>query len=482
MWSLKTAQRALIAAGCMAMIYTQFTMSPATIEFARSLGATGLHIGILGALPTLMLFFQFLAAIVANHLEYRRWLWLPISILQRLILVPVALVPWLLPSLSDTAWLWWLIVLTAVNHALIHFTTPLWLSWLGDYLPHKGLNHYWGYRQVWMYWTGAISLLGGAIFLAESGLDIKYGFAWLVGVGSIFGVFDILFYMKIEEPPVAKVKEPKLKKVLMTPFLDPNFRSYISFTCFWHFAAMLGAPFISYYLLEYTGMDVFRLLLLWTCAWLGGAIFSKRLGSMADHYGNRPVLILCTAFKSTNMIGLLFLPKDPTLAFWIMVPVFIIDSLLNAGIAIANNGFMLKNSPSENRTMYIAAGTALAGLVGGITSILAGAFLVMSSGWSVTILGKEFNNFHLIFFISLLMRLVAAFYARSVREPDSHWTAQVIMKLVGVTPFRMMRFPVGLYRSFRTDELRELSPKERRKQSRLEKAKQTQNAGSGSVE
>jgi hypothetical protein len=47
------------------------------------------------------------------------------------------------------------------------------------------------------------------------------------------------------------------------------------------------------------------------------------------------------------MIGLLFLPKDPTLAFWIMVPVFIIDSLLNAGIAIANNGFMLKNSPSE---------------------------------------------------------------------------------------------------------------------------------------
>ncbi|MFN3164053.1 MAG: hypothetical protein ACE37N_11375 [Pseudohongiellaceae bacterium] len=120
----------------------------------------------------------------------------------------------------------------------------------------QAFNHYWGYRQVWMYWTGAISLLGGAIFLAESGLDIKYGFAWLVGVGSIFGVFDILFYTKIEEPPVAKVKEPKLKKVLMTPFLDPNFRSYISFTCFWHFAAMLGAPFISYYLLEYTGMDV----------------------------------------------------------------------------------------------------------------------------------------------------------------------------------------------------------------------------------
>ena len=454
MWSLKTAQRALIAAGCMAMIYTQFTMSPATIEFARSLGATGWHIGILGALPTMMLFFQFLAAVVANNLEYRRWLWLPISILQRLILVPIALMAWLFPEMSQSAELWWLIILTAVNHALIHFTTPLWLSWLGDYLPHKGLNHYWGYRQVWMYWTGAISLLGGAIFLAKSGLDIGDGFAWLVGIGALFGVFDILFYMKIEEPPVTKVKEPKLKKVLMTPFQDPNFRSFISFTCFWHFAAMLGAPFISYYLLDYIGMDVFRLLLLWTCAWLGGAVFSRHLGSLADHYGNRPVLILCTAFKSTNMIGLLFLPRDPTLAFWIMVPVFIVDSLLNAGIAIANNGFMLKNSPSENRTMYIAAGTAFAGLVGGVTSILAGGFLVLASDWSITVFGSVYNNFHMIFAFSLLMRLIAAVYARTIREPDSHWTSQVVMKLVGVTPFRMLRFPVGLYRSFRPEELR----------------------------
>ncbi|WP_299467530.1 MFS transporter [uncultured Gimesia sp.] len=462
MWSQKIAQRAIIVAGCMAMIYTQLTMSPATIEFARSLGATGWHIGILGALPTLMLFMQFVAAVLANHLQYRRWIWFSFCILQRLILIPVAAVPWLFPDMSDQGWLWMLIILTALNHALIHFTTPLWLSWMGDYLPHLGLNRYWGIRQLWMYWSGAISLLGGAIFLAESGLGIQQGFAVLICIGAAFGIIDILVFLKVDEPPVTQMKEPKLREVFSTPFHDQNFRSFISFTCFWHFAAMLGAPFISYYLLDYIGMDVFRLLLLWTCSWIGGAIFSKRLGQMAEHFGNRPMLILCTAFKSTNMIGLLFLPREPTIAFWIMVPIFIVDSLLNAGIAIANNGFMLKNSPAENRTMFIAAGTAVAGMVGGLTSILAGGFLVLSSGWNASFWGMEFNNFHVLFATSLIMRLVAAVFARTIREPESHWTSQVVVQLVGVTPFRILRFPVGLYRSFLSDDDPSLSRKENR--------------------
>src|SRR5690606_6980162 len=110
------AQLAIMIAGCLAMVYTQLTMSPATIEFARNFGATGLHIGILGALPTGMLFMQFLAALAANHLKYRRRLWFWVTFAQRLLLLPLALGPWLLPGLSDQFWLWVLIWLTAVNH------------------------------------------------------------------------------------------------------------------------------------------------------------------------------------------------------------------------------------------------------------------------------------------------------------------------------------------------------------------------------
>lgn len=431
------------------MVYTQFTMSPATIEYARSLGATGFHIGVLGALPAAMLFMQFLAAIVANHIRHRRWLWMSVSIVQRLILVPLALGPVLLAGVNDAVWVWGLIVATALNHALLHFCTPLWLSWMGDYLPHKGLNRFWGVRHLWMQWAAAISLLAGAFFFLQFASDIRVGFAIMIGIGAVFGVADLLLFLRIEEPAVTPAPEPQLRKVLTAPFRERGFRSFIAYACFWHFAAMIGAPFISYYLLSYVGMDLFRLLMLWTMSWVGGAILSRHLGKLAETFGNRPVLILCTVFKSANMIALLLVPRDPTVAFWILVPVFMLDALMNAGIAIANNGFMLKNSPAENRTMYIAAGTALAGMVGGITSVAAGAGLTLMATWEATFAGVTLGNFHVLFAFSLVMRWVSVVFAVRVHEPASRGTSEVVTLLIGATPMRILRFPVGLYRSMR---------------------------------
>src|SRR5258708_37239441 len=97
-WSLTGAKRAIIVAGCLAAAYTQLTTSPATIRYARSIGANELHIGILGALPTLMLFMQFVSGVVVNHLRYRRRLGLWWALTHRLLLLPTALGPWSFPG------------------------------------------------------------------------------------------------------------------------------------------------------------------------------------------------------------------------------------------------------------------------------------------------------------------------------------------------------------------------------------------------
>lgn len=447
MWSQPAAERAIIVAGCLGMVYTQLTMSPATIEYARSLGASGFHIGVLGAIPAAMLFMQFVAATVANHLNHRRALWLRVSILQRLAIVPLALAPLLWDGVDPSTWVWGLILATAVNHALLHFCTPLWLSWMGDYLPHVGLNRFWGVRHLWMQWAAAASLLGGALLFRQSGLDIRTAFAVLIVVGASFGIADLLCFLRIDEPPVTRVTKPRLGKVLSAPFLERGFRSFIAYTCFWNLAAMVGAPFISLYLLAHVGMGLFQVLLLWTLSWVGGAVLSRRLGWLAETFGNRPVLVLCTALKSTNMIALLLVPAEPGVAFWLLAPIFMLDALLNAGIAIANNGFMLKNSPAENRTMYIAAGTAVAGIVGGLTSVVAGVVLSLTSSWEMTLGSAAFNHFHLLFAVSTILRWATSVFALRIHEPQSRGTDEVVTLLVGATPLRVIRFPIGLYRS-----------------------------------
>lgn len=452
MWSDAAARRAIVFAGCLGMIYTQLTMSPAATQFARTLGANGWHIGLLGALPTLMLVTQFAAAVVANRLRYRRPLWMVVAILERLLFVPAALLAVWPSDTSREAQLWLFIGLTAANHALLHFCTPLWLSWMGDYLPKEGLSSFWGVRHNWMQWAAAASLFAGAVWLKWGGWEFGPAFGVLLLVGAVCGVIDIVSFLRVHEPPVAAHPEPRWREIFAAPFRDRDFRRFIAFQCYWNFAVMTGAPFISIYLLQKSGMGADRLLLLWAASWVGGAVLSKRLGRLVEAYGNKPVMNLCTNFKSANIVALLFMPSDPTLAFWLLVPVFMFDALLNAGMAIAQNGFLLKNSPTCNRTMFVAAGTALAGLVGGITSIVTGAAIALAGDWTVPVAGDVWGAYEIAFAASILLRVVGAWLSRYVRESSTSTTAaEVLVHLIGVTPLRVLRFPLVLTRSRTAD-------------------------------
>ena len=428
------------------MAYTQLTTSPANIALARSLGATGLHVGILEALPTAMLFMQFAAAVFVNSLRYRRRLWIGVSIAQRLMLLPPALGIVLLPELADHTWLWLLIGAAALNHGLLHFGTPLWMSWMGDYLPRPGLSQFWGLRHFWMQWTAALSLLAGACLMLGSGWPIRSAFAVLIAVAAVAGLADGLTYRNIEEPPVTPLPSASLRQLVSDPFRNAPFRTFIAYSCFWNFACMVGAPFISMFLLQYVGMSVGGVLMVWALSWVGGAVFSGSMGRLAERFGHRPLLILCTVFKPLNMLILLVLPRNPTLAFWLVTPAFMLDALLNAGIAIATNGFLLKNSPRQNRSMFIAAGTAVAGIVGGVTAVVAGLLLTSISQWSVPWGPIQVTAFHLMFAVSFLLRVLSIEWVRRVREPASTEVREVLVQLVGASPFRALRFPVGLYR------------------------------------
>jgi hypothetical protein len=137
------------------------------------------------------------------------------------------------------------------------------------------------------------------------------------------------------------------------------------------------------------------------------------------------VLVLCTTLKAVNMLALLLTPANPTLAFWILIPVLMMDAQLNAGINIANNSFMLKYSPQQNRAMFIAAGTAMAGMLGGITAIGAGYCLMQMEGWHFRLGYATWSGFHVLFAISLVFRVASIALARRVEEPKAQGARHV---------------------------------------------------------
>lgn len=428
-WSLTGARRAVVVGGCLAMAYTQITTCPLLIDFARQLGATGLHVGILGAAPTGLFFMQFVSAVVMSRARFRRRAWFVSSLLHRLSYIPLALGPWAFPEWTNETWVWLLVVATVINHGLLHFGAPLWLSWMGDYLPHKGLSQFWAVRHLWQQWTAAATLVVCSLICQKSGWGHWQAFGVLVGLATVLGVIDILLFLKVEEPPAIPSQLNDWRRSFLAPFRDLRFRSFIEYACFWHFAAMVGSPFIGMYLLQEVGMPLDRVLLVWAISWMGGAVLSRRFGAIAEQCGHRPLLVLCTMLKALNMGALLMIPHDPAVAFWIMVPVLMMDAQLNAGINIANQGYLLRYSPMENRTMFLAAGNALAGLIGGVTAIVTGWTLSSYRDWEVTWLGKEVGPFHVVFIVSLLLRLFAVVMARRVSEPEAQRTAVAAREL-----------------------------------------------------
>lgn len=416
------------------MVYTQLTTSPAIIQYARSLGANSLHIGILGALPTGLFFMQFVAAAMVNGMRYRRWPWFWISIAHRVCFLPLAIGPWLFPGMYGSEWITVLLLLAMLNHGLMHLSSPMWMSWMGDYLPREGLSRFWGQRHLWQQWTAFAALAMAAVVFLRSGLSVQDAFGVLMIVASLVGITDILLFLKVEEPPIARVETPRLRDVFAMPLRHRQFRSFIRYACFWHFAAMVGAPFIGIYLLDYVGMSLFSVLMLWAISWVGGALVSGPLGEIAERFGHRPLLIACTALKTVNMLALLCTPANPTWAFWFLVPVLMMDAQLNAGINIANQGFMLKYSPAKGRTMFIASGTALAGMVGGITAVVTGYLLTRLGDWSLYVGEWKLMGFHVVFAVSAILRLLAIGLAKQVEEPESHETRHVVFTVLRESP------------------------------------------------
>jgi hypothetical protein len=421
------------------MAYTQLTTSAAAVQFCRALGGTGLHIGILGAIPSATLFMQFIAAHAANRVRFRRPLWFWACIAQRLCYLPVAAGPWLFPESPRLLWLWAFLGISVLEQSLLNFGTPLWLSWMGDYLPRKGLSEYWGTRHRFMQWSAGLCLLGCTLFFAQDQANILAGFAVMIATSSLLGVIDILMFRRVDEPPVTPAREVGVWKTLSAPFRQPGFRRYIGFMSYWNLAAMLGAPFISMFLLDYVGLKLYQVLFLWTTAAIGGALSSRWLGRLTEQYGNRPILVLSILLKPINMLTFLICPQDPTAAMWTLVPLFMFDAVLNVAILIANNGFLLKNSPAENRTMYIAAGTAVAGLVGGATSICAGLVLSMLLQSQVSWGPMLPTGFHILFLTSMVMRALAIPLVFFVQEPNTADAMTVAASALRSTQISLIR-------------------------------------------
>ena len=427
---------------CFFMVFMTGVSSPLVIKLLENHGATPLQVGLYGAISLMALSMQFIGALLARRMRSRKPAFMTWVIIGRLLYLPALLLPALHPGLQGPLGITWMIACLFVANLLNHMATPLFFSWMGDLIPSRVLSRFWGLRTAWSSGVWVICYLLIMSLSRVSSFSFTPLFVTIVWVSVMAGVFDILLFKWVDEPPQKPFPPAHPLNILLQPLRDPGYRSLVLFFGAWHATAVCAAVQMGYYLFAAMHLPVWQATLIWALQGLGTAVSSKGWGQLAQRRGS--IFLLRTGMGFKILIAVAFLLITPDTAFWVLIPVCFLDGMWNAAYGIGQNSLMFSRSPDQDRAMFVAAMTGFCGLFGALSAILGGSLIQGLTNTTLPSPWGPLSNFQILFLISALLRVGMAIWAWRL-EPDlprrnDPW----VTDLLGVWPFRAFHYPVGL--------------------------------------
>jgi len=398
--------------GTYAMVFSVLTGGAFLTGFALLLGANDFEIGLLGAIPFLAQIAQLASAYLVDLTGKRKSITISSLIIARQTW-------WLLLPLPLIGGEWRLGVLLAIiiiSNIAVMMGTASWMSWLADLVPDRIRGRYFGFRSaIIALSTITATLLGGAILdYFKYSNRAGYGFAIIIGIGCIFGIIAVMQMRKLPEKPLAQNESKAYWIYMLEPLRNKNFKHLIRIFLVWNFGLGISAAFFSAHMLTNLKMSFTQISLYVSAASIAAVLLNKPWGRLVDRFGSKPILVLCA-------LGIAFVPMIWWIPrpghIWILAFEAVYSGALWTGFNLAAFNIPIANSPRNSRTTYLAIFSVISGMGFFIASIMGG---ILAQNW------KEIHwplgvqtvvNYHLLFAISSILRILAAFMMFRFHEP-----------------------------------------------------------------
>lgn len=213
---------------------------------------------------------------------------------------------------------------------------------------------------------------------------------------------------------LAPVRKLNLSR-LLDPFRNRSYR-YLLFVFFvWNVAIGISAVFFAPHMLTNLKMSFTQIALYSSAVSLAAVLLNRPWGILIDRFGAKPVLAICA-------FGIALIPLVwvfPRADFrWILVIEALYTGALWTGFNLAAFNIPINNSPRNARPTYLAMFSVVTGL-GFFLASLSGGFLAeFWSGISWHVGNQIVVNYHVLFVVSALLRLVAACLFLRFHEPS----------------------------------------------------------------
>jgi len=307
---------------------------------------------------------------------------------------------------SPVASLWALVGLWCVYHLMQYLGMVALWSWIADLVPVEIRGRFLGRRERWMVAGQAAAMLAGGLFVwGWQGLHptaprwIAYVMTATLGGCLMIAALVPLALMPSMATSRAACRGATLRSIL-APFSDSRFLRLLLFGCWFSLSNGLTQSAQYSYPKQVLGLILFAMLAMQTGMRVGQLAVSPWLGRLADRVGNRPVMLGCLFLVAQG--PLFYMVSTPDQRWWIVGAWTV--WIAYAGINVCLPNLMLKLSPGESNTPYIATFYAVTGLCYAGNTILGGALFDWLGDWTGTCFGVELDYYRIIFLLGWIAR------------------------------------------------------------------------------
>jgi MFS family permease len=425
---LGRALRLSISEGALACAMGTLTGGVFLTGFALALGASRFQIGLLAAMPALANVAQLAGACLIEHTGQRKRICLGAVSLSRLIWLLVLAAPLFV---GVGGWLVWaLISLLGVSSVLNAIGGVGWLSWIKDLVPETIRISFLSRRnQIDTVLALSLSIAGGAFidWWGERNPGSIGGFVIVFAAAMLCGLVALPLMAAIPEPPGEQPdrRRPPLRRLLVSPLRETNFRRLLGFYAYWNLAVNLAAPFYAVYMLEQLHLPFWRVTVLSTLSSVCGLLANRFWTRLSEKFGHRPIVFLATLGDALYPLWWLFV--SPQWA-WVLLPIHC-SGVFNAPLAVGPNNIVLKLSPHRNASPYMAVFSAVVGPVTALAAMGGGYLAEAFAGLRWNVGPLELGGLQLLFLISAVGRLTSLGLLWRVVEPRAESIGHVVRVL-----------------------------------------------------
>jgi MFS family permease len=419
--------------GAFAQIMIVLTSGIFLTGFALTLGANEFHIGVLAAIPLMAQLTQLGTSFLIEQRGARKKTLLVLATLSRYSWLMLFAVLLLHDPKTHPLGIWILVGVCIISYVSGSAGAVAWLSWMADLVPEKIRGRYFAQRNRILALVGVVVTLVAGYYLdlwKIPGKDLEvYGFLSLFLLAVVCGEISLRFLRRIpaletEKPPVPRMDFWRLVRL---PFRDSNFVKLALFSMAWSFSVSLAAPFFAVYMLMDLKMSYALLALVHIVNELASILALPLWGKLSDRFGSKPVLSLTTLAAAFLPILWLFTVSRHFVLIIVILQLY--GGIFWSGLNLNSNNILLKLSPKEHNSAYLAAFAAVTGLATAVAPLLGGVLAVQLRDTRLSLGPVTIYDLHFVFLISGVMRLVSRIFLEKIVEPKEKPVGEMIRTL-----------------------------------------------------